>query len=78
MQILHSVLFGSKTIKLLDVITSYSIHYTKLYDPFMQETLNDYGLKLVKFSIAAINIDDDELRRRYDEIGMDAISYNFV
>ena len=42
--------------------------------PFMQETLNDYGLKLVKFSIAAINIDDDELRRRYDEIGMDAIA----
>ena len=43
-------------------------------NPFMQETLNDYGLKLVKFSIAAINIDDDELRRRYDEIGMDAIA----
>lgn len=42
--------------------------------PFMQETLNDYGLKLVKFSIAAINIDDDELRRRYDEIGIDAIA----
>lgn len=42
--------------------------------PFMQETLGDYGLKLVKFSIAAINIDDDELRRRYDEIGMDAIA----
>jgi len=42
--------------------------------PFMQETLDNYGLKLVKFSIAAINIDDDELRRRYDEIGMDAIS----
>jgi membrane protease subunit (stomatin/prohibitin family) len=38
------------------------------------ETLSDYGLKLVKFSIAAINIDDDELRRRYDEIGMDAIA----
>ena len=29
---------------------------------------------MVKFSIAAINIDDDELRRRYDEIGMDAIA----
>ncbi|HOZ95692.1 MAG TPA: SPFH domain-containing protein [Niabella sp.] len=42
--------------------------------PFMQETLSDYGLKLVKFSIAAINIDDDELRRRYDEIGMEAIA----
>ncbi len=42
--------------------------------PFMQEILDDYGLKLVKFSIAAIDIDDDELRKRYDEIGMDAIA----
>lgn len=42
--------------------------------PFMQETLDNYGLRLVKFSIAAINIDDDELRKRYDEIGMDAIA----
>ena len=42
--------------------------------PFMQETLDNYGLRLVKFSISAINIDDDELRKRYDEIGMDAIA----
>jgi len=42
--------------------------------PFMQEILDDYGLKLVKFSISAIDIDDDELRKRYDEIGMDAIA----
>jgi membrane protease subunit (stomatin/prohibitin family) len=31
-------------------------------------------LGLVKFSIAALDIDDDELRRRYDEIGLDAIA----
>jgi membrane protease subunit (stomatin/prohibitin family) len=42
--------------------------------PFMEEVLDVYGLKLVKFSIAAIDIDDDELRREYDKIGMDAIA----
>lgn len=41
--------------------------------PFMQEVLEDYGLKCIKFSIAAIDIEDDELRRKYDEIGMDVI-----
>jgi membrane protease subunit (stomatin/prohibitin family) len=41
--------------------------------PFMQEALNEYGLKLIKLSIAAINIDDDEIRKHYDEIGMGAI-----
>ena len=41
--------------------------------PFMQEILNDYGLKCVRFVVSAIDIDDDELRRRYDEIGMDTI-----
>ena len=40
----------------------------------MQEILDDYGLKCVKFVVAAIDIDDDELRRRYDEIGMDSIA----
>ena len=40
----------------------------------MQETLDDYGLKCVKFIVSAIDIDDDELRRKYDEIGMDAIA----
>ena len=40
----------------------------------MQETLEDYGLRCEKFVVAAIDIDDDELRRRYDEIGMNAIA----
>jgi membrane protease subunit (stomatin/prohibitin family) len=48
--------------------------FADIISPFMQETLDSYGLKLIKFSIAAISIDDDELRKRYDEIGMDAIS----
>lgn len=41
--------------------------------PTLVDTFEEYGLQLVKFSIAAIDIDDDELRRKYDEIGMDAI-----
>lgn len=43
-------------------------------EPFMQEILDDYGLKCVKFTVAAVDIDDDELRKRYDEIGIDAIA----
>lgn len=48
--------------------------FSEVIEPFMQETLDDYGLKCVKFVVSAIDIDDDELRRRYDEIGMDAIA----
>ena len=40
----------------------------------MQEILDDYGLKCIKFVVAALDIDDDELRRRYDEIGMENIA----
>lgn len=36
--------------------------------------LDAYGIKLINFSFEAIEIDDDEIRRRYDEIGMDAIA----
>ena len=48
--------------------------FAEAVEPFLGEVFEDYGLKVVKFSIAAIDIDDDELRRRYDEIGMDAIA----
>lgn len=48
--------------------------FSEIIEPFMQETLDDYGLKCIKFVVSAIDIDDDELRRRYDEIGMDAIA----
>lgn len=47
--------------------------FSETIKPFMQDVLNDYGLKCIGFSIAAIDIEDDELRRKYDEIGMDAI-----
>ncbi len=42
--------------------------------PYMEETFEEYGLRCVQFVIGAMDIDDDELRRRYDEIGMDAIA----
>lgn len=48
--------------------------FSEMIQPFMQEILDDYGLKCVNFVVAALDIDDDELRRRYDEIGMDAIA----
>ncbi len=41
--------------------------------PSIAEALKEYGLGLVAFSIAALNIADDEQRRRYDQIGMDNI-----
>ena len=48
--------------------------FSETIEPFLGEVFDDYGLRIVKFSIAALDVDDDELRRRYDEIGMDAIS----
>ena len=41
--------------------------------PYVADALEGYGLGLVAFNIAALNIADDELRRRYDQIGMDNI-----
>lgn len=46
---------------------------SKLLQPKLEEVFADYGVKLIKYTISAMDIDDDELRRRYDEIGMDAI-----
>ena len=48
--------------------------FAETVDPFFSEVLEDYGLKMIKFSISALDVDDDELRRRYDTIGMDAIA----
>jgi len=48
--------------------------FAEIVEPFLGEVFEDYGLKIIKFSIAALDIDNDELRRRYDEIGMDAIA----
>ena len=48
--------------------------FAETVEPFLGGAFEDYGLRMVKFSIAALDIDDDEIRRRYDEIGMDAIA----
>ena len=45
-----------------------------LIKPYFQEVLNDYGLNCVSFAISAIDIDDSELRQKYDEIGIEAIA----
>ena len=36
--------------------------------PSIEEVFNEYGLKLIKFSIASMTILDDSIRRKYDEI----------
>jgi len=48
--------------------------FADMVAPFLGDVFEDYGLSLVKFSLAALDLDDDELRRRYDEIGMEAIA----
>lgn len=48
--------------------------FSQTIQPFLQEILSNYGLKCVNFSVSAVDIDDDELRRKYDEIGMEAIA----
>ena len=42
--------------------------------PEMAGILEPYGLACVSFTVSGLDIADDELRRRYDEIGMDAIA----
>ena len=47
--------------------------FAETVEPFFEEVFEDYGLEMIKFTIAALDLDDDELRRRYDAIGIDAI-----
>ncbi len=46
--------------------------FSSKLSPAIHEIVFDYGLSCINFSIAALDVDDDELRRRYDEIGMGA------
>lgn len=41
--------------------------FSSILQPRIDAILNEYGLKCVSFAVAAVDIDDDELRRRYDE-----------
>lgn len=47
---------------------------SEMIKPYMNEALLDYGIKCASFAISAIDLDDSELRQKYDEIGMDAIA----
>lgn len=42
-------------------------------EPSISNIVSGYGLRLISFVISGMDIDDNELRRKYDEIGMDAI-----
>jgi len=46
--------------------------FAEAVEPFMGEAMGEYGLKLVKFSIAALDVDNDELRRQSEQIGLNA------
>ena len=46
--------------------------FSSKLSPAIHEIVFDYGLSCINFSIAALDIDDDELRKRYDEIGIGA------
>lgn len=47
--------------------------FSDTIQPYMQEILSQYGLRCVRFAVSAIDLDDSELRRKYDEIGMRAL-----
>lgn len=42
--------------------------------PMLNGLLAEYGLRCAGFAISAIDVDDTELRRQYDAMGMDAIA----
>ena len=48
--------------------------FARTLRPEVAGLLNQYGLACVGFTVSGLEIADDELRRRYDEIGMDAIA----
>jgi len=48
--------------------------FAAIVEPLIGNVFTNYGLNIIKFSIAALDVDDDELRRKYDEIGMEAIA----
>ncbi len=48
--------------------------FSELITPRLQGSMDAYGIRLVKFTVSAIDIDDNELRQRYDELGMDSLA----
>jgi membrane protease subunit (stomatin/prohibitin family) len=44
--------------------------YSQILSPQLAPMFDDYGLRLVSFSISALEISDDELRQRYEDLQM--------
>lgn len=55
-------------------ISSRMTEIAKMIEPIMRQSLAEYGVELQKFVISGIDVAEDELRHRYDEIGIDAIA----
>lgn len=47
--------------------------FSAVLKPSIHNLVSEYGISCINFTISAIDIDDDELRRKYDEIGIGAI-----
>lgn len=47
---------------------------SNIVEPSINDILQEYGIKCIRFIISAMEIDDDELRKKYDELGMDQIA----
>ena len=54
-------------------IEAHLSEFSSILEPSIDGMLSEYGLQCARFAISALEVDDNELRRRYDEIGMDAI-----
>lgn len=47
---------------------------SSLLTPLIDAAVESYGLKCINFIVGSLDIEDSELRKKYDEIGIDAIS----
>ena len=55
-------------------LASHLDEFSETIQPSIHEILDDYGLRCVNFTVAALDIEEDALRRKYDEVGMDAFA----
>lgn len=48
--------------------------FSEIIEPYMDDILKEYGLTCVRFVVSALDLEDDELRRKYDEVGIETIA----
>lgn len=53
-------------------IASRATEFAKMIEPTLRDALAEYGVELLKFVISGIDFAEDELRRKYDAMGIDA------